>query len=251
MHCTRVCILILRCVCTQFGLPPSRVETVKLDAYSARIPVVLVQMKDYLLKNGGLEIEGIFRLAPDADESQFVKRQLDANRFDKCQDVNCISNLIKVRCARALLLDVCSLCADFRTPCTRWCRSGSASCRTSCSTTSSPRLSRLSKRFAFFRSRFVWCARTAHPCVCDLIASSACFEQEADAGAIINTVPEPYQSILLWLLDLCLTVANYSHINKMTPQNLAIVIGSLLLVSELHVWCLCLTLCCDCDCAVV
>lgn len=44
--------------------------------YKARIPTVLVQMREYLIKNGGLDVVGIFRLAPDADESTFVKQQL-------------------------------------------------------------------------------------------------------------------------------------------------------------------------------
>jgi hypothetical protein len=95
-------------------------------------------MREYLIKNGGLEVVGIFRLAPDADESTFVKQQLvsgrgmsrsalpvpalcasgacrfcalarpfadltlcflcraqNENKFVKCDDVNCISNLLK------------------------------------------------------------------------------------------------------------------------------------------------------------
>jgi hypothetical protein len=36
---------------------------------------------------------------------------------------------------------------------------------------------------------------------------------------------EPQCSIFLWLLDLCLDVSANSATNKMTPQNLAIVIG--------------------------
>ena len=39
----------------QFGIDPRRVETSKLDSYVSRIPSVLVQMKEYLFKNGGLQ----------------------------------------------------------------------------------------------------------------------------------------------------------------------------------------------------
>ena len=35
-------------------------------------------------------------MAPDGDESMFVKQQLNDNSFVRCNDVNCISNLIKV-----------------------------------------------------------------------------------------------------------------------------------------------------------
>eukprot|EP00808_Paulinella_micropora_P001503 g71283.t1 len=45
------------------------------------------------------------------------------------------------------------------------------------------------------------------------------------AGQIVNEIPEPTQSLILWILDLCALVAANSEVNKMTPKNLAIVIG--------------------------
>jgi len=42
---------------------------------------------------------------------------------------------------------------------------------------------------------------------------------------VTNEFPEPAQSILIWLWDLCVEVAEQKGQNKMTPQNLAIVIG--------------------------
>ena len=39
---------------------------------------------------------GVFRLAPDKEECDSVKRQLNMNTFSECEDVNCIANLIKV-----------------------------------------------------------------------------------------------------------------------------------------------------------
>ena len=36
---------------------------------------------------------------------------------------------------------------------------------------------------------------------------------------------EPSASYFTWLLDLCVLVSSYAHINKMSAQNLAIVIG--------------------------
>ena len=41
-----------RAMSQQFGLEPSAVETRKLDAYAARIPRVLVAMREYLVNNG-------------------------------------------------------------------------------------------------------------------------------------------------------------------------------------------------------
>jgi len=42
---------------------------------------------------------------------------------------------------------------------------------------------------------------------------------------VTQDFPEPAQSILIWLWDLCVEVAEHQETNKMTPQNLAIVIG--------------------------
>merc|ERR1712173_571315 len=46
-----------------------------------------------------------------------------------------------------------------------------------------------------------------------------------DVKKSVATFPEPAQSILVWLWDMCVEVAEHSNTNKMTPQNLAIVIG--------------------------
>jgi len=49
-----------------------------------------------------------------------------------------------------------------------------------------------------------------------------------DIDSVANAVekfPEPSRSILLWLWDLCVEVAEYESENKMGAQNLAIVIG--------------------------
>jgi len=151
----------------QFNLPPNRLETMKLPEYKGRIPSVLVQMKEYLVSHGGLEVEGIFRLAPDADESSYVKRQINQNSFQECRDVNIISNLIKV-----------------------WLRE--------------------------LPTHLLDDARPEDVQSCD---------SEEQAGIIVNELTDPYQSILLWLIDLCLDVSKLSHVNKMTAQNLAIVIG--------------------------
>lgn len=80
----------------QFGLPPLLSASDHVEGYKSRIPVVLGLMKEYLIENGGLEVRGIFRLAPDAAECQRVKDELNRKVFKKCDDVNCISNLIKV-----------------------------------------------------------------------------------------------------------------------------------------------------------
>lgn len=61
------------------------------------MPKVLVQMAEYLVANGGLEREGVFRLAPDKSRERQVRAELDHGTFKSCpDDVNLIAHLIKV-----------------------------------------------------------------------------------------------------------------------------------------------------------
>lgn len=80
----------------QFGVPFTQLPTVKIDGYQAEIPKVLITMKDYFLKHDGLETEGVFRIAPDGEESDYVKDLLNKGKFEKCDDIHCMSHLIKV-----------------------------------------------------------------------------------------------------------------------------------------------------------
>jgi len=47
----------------------------------------------------------------------------------------------------------------------------------------------------------------------------------AGVAKVMVDFPEPNRSILLWLWDLCVEVSAHKDVNKMGPQNLAIVIG--------------------------
>jgi hypothetical protein len=80
----------------QFGLEPSQVEAVVVPGYVSRIPTVLILMRDYLRKENAFQIEGLFRIAADAEECVFVKKALNEGAFVRCDDVHCISNLLKV-----------------------------------------------------------------------------------------------------------------------------------------------------------
>eukprot|EP00466_Bigelowiella_natans_P014199 jgi/Bigna1/81625/fgenesh1_pg.82_\ len=124
-------------------------------------------MKRYLFENGGLQTEGIFRLAPDHNECARVKKELDAACFERCEDINVIANLIKV-----------------------WFREMPTKLLTGI----------------------------------DPKRIQDCKNQE-DALNIVSTLKEPSQSILLWLLDALAIVSQYQYINKMSPQNLAIVMA--------------------------
>jgi Ran GTPase-activating protein (RanGAP) involved in mRNA processing and transport len=80
----------------QFGRALREYQCVSIDGYAKPLPAVLVLMERYMFKNGGLETEGIFRLAPDATESLIVMDELNDGTFEECGDVNCMSNNIKL-----------------------------------------------------------------------------------------------------------------------------------------------------------
>lgn len=108
----------------QFGLDINRLECIRVEGYKSRIPAVLEQMFSYLKQEKALDIEGIFRLAADQEEMRFVKQNINDNKFDKCEDVHCISTLLKVwfRELPRPLLDVVSHYAIVE--CDSWERAG-------------------------------------------------------------------------------------------------------------------------------
>lgn len=151
----------------QFGVAPKTLESIKVPGYDVRLPAILVQMRSYLYDKGGLDVEGIFRLAPDADESGSVKQQLNDGTFKDCRDVNCIANLLKV----------------------------------------------------WFRDL----PQSILSCVpAETVASAT---EEDQVSKVLLDFPEPNKTIMLWLLDICADVSENSNVNRMTAQNLAIVIA--------------------------
>ena len=80
----------------QFGLSPLLLDRVKLPQYASRIPSVLVQLRDHLVQHGGLEMEGIFRIAADSEETGRVKAALNEGRWLGTRDIHVCAQLIKV-----------------------------------------------------------------------------------------------------------------------------------------------------------
>ncbi|ETO35527.1 hypothetical protein RFI_01536, partial [Reticulomyxa filosa] len=83
----------------QFGVSPRQLPGVKLPNYTAKIPKVLVTLKERLVTANGYQQTGVFRLQPDARDSNTVKSALDSGTFkptDLPLDANIYANLIKV-----------------------------------------------------------------------------------------------------------------------------------------------------------
>ena len=94
-----------------FGVNPAELECIEdtIGSTTRLIPSVLVQMRYYLYQNDGLDIEGIFRIAADENEMPTVRNCLNRGTFVSCNDINCISTLIKVffrQLPRPLLADI-------------------------------------------------------------------------------------------------------------------------------------------------
>ena len=96
-------LLCLGTSCVQasvFAIDPMELECVSdcLNETCIRreIPLVLVQMQTYLYDSGGLDVEGIFRIAANEIEMPKVRAALNCGNFESCEDINCIATLIKV-----------------------------------------------------------------------------------------------------------------------------------------------------------
>jgi hypothetical protein len=75
-----------------------------VPGYTERIPSVLLMMERFLKAHNGRDQVGIFRLAPDAEDCAFVKKQINAGEFKTIDDVNVIANLIKVMSSWNLMI---------------------------------------------------------------------------------------------------------------------------------------------------
>jgi len=156
----------------QFGVRAKTIAREHVKGYKEKIPCILVQLKNMLIKHGAYDEVGLFRLAPDATTCDQLKTIINQGNRDWtkhkfAEDVNVCANLLKV-----------------------WFRE-----------LPKPILNQVDRSD---------------------IEKSQKIEEVAKA---VGNFPEPAQSILIWLWDLCVEVAAHKETNKMTPQNLAIVIG--------------------------
>ena len=79
-----------------FGLTYEVSQKVKVEGYESRIPATLEMLKRYFLEYEGQNVVGIFRLSANKDEVDQAKEEINTGKFNGCDDVHIISNLIKV-----------------------------------------------------------------------------------------------------------------------------------------------------------
>ncbi|EFA79783.1 RhoGAP domain-containing protein [Heterostelium album PN500] len=155
----------IRCETGVFGVDPATLEMV--EDVGCRVPSILVAMKRSLIEYGGLEQEGIFRLAGEQTEIKRIKESMNKNEFNSSNDINTVASLIKI-----------------------WYRE-----------LPTPILNSIPTEKIFH-------CNDVDECV--------------DA---VNKLPEMQKNLLDWLMNLLLHVASHSNVNKMTLQNLAIVVA--------------------------
>ncbi len=86
----------------QFGVPMDAVPKRTVEGYHGKIPAVLQMMKEQFMLHGGLDTEGVFRIAPDKEACSKVKDEINNGLFAGCNDVHIVANLIKVHKKRAI-----------------------------------------------------------------------------------------------------------------------------------------------------
>lgn len=149
-----------------FGVDPMTLDLVDDNGYM--VPKVLADMKKLIIDKGGVDTEGIFRLAGEQTEIKRIKEMMNNKVFDnKTNDVNAIASLVKI-----------------------WFRE-----------LPTPILNALPQ---------------------EAIMS---FHDANDCVAAYRSLPEPNKTLLDWLLAFMTVVVSRSSVNKMTAQNLAIVVA--------------------------
>ncbi|TVU37004.1 hypothetical protein EJB05_18966, partial [Eragrostis curvula] len=79
---------------TVFGVSTESMQC-SYDARGNSIPTILLQMQRRLYDQGGLDVEGIFRITAEDSQEHYVRDQLNAGVVPQGIDVHCLSGLIK------------------------------------------------------------------------------------------------------------------------------------------------------------
>ena len=70
--------------------------TTKVPDYESEIPCLLLMLKRMLMEKKGIDLEGIFRIAPGREQCDLAMNQIDTGTFEDCEDAHIIANLIKI-----------------------------------------------------------------------------------------------------------------------------------------------------------
>eukprot|EP01087_Luapelamoeba_hula_P023406 TRINITY_DN858_c0_g1_i1.p1 TRINITY_DN858_c0_g1~~TRINITY_DN858_c0_g1_i1.p1 ORF type:complete len:243 (+),score=46.04 TRINITY_DN858_c0_g1_i1:399-1127(+) len=158
-----------------FGVNPTLLDFCEDSGF--QVPVVLAQMRRYVVEQGGLHLEGIFRLAGNATEMSHIKNRMNTMHHfdpdardqgsDDAPEVNAIANLVKV-----------------------------------------------------------WFRELPQPILNSLPSDVICNTTDMESSVHgLEALEEMERTLLGWLINFLADAAEFKSTNKMTEQNLAIVVA--------------------------
>eukprot|EP01117_Protostelium_nocturnum_P012229 TRINITY_DN4498_c0_g1_i3.p1 TRINITY_DN4498_c0_g1~~TRINITY_DN4498_c0_g1_i3.p1 ORF type:complete len:574 (-),score=204.54 TRINITY_DN4498_c0_g1_i3:119-1840(-) len=154
-----------------FGAPVTSLDW-STDAGLA-VPTVLGTMRNYLVNNGGLIAESVFRIPSDDREEKVVKAELNSGKFVSCRDVYVVANLLKN-----------------------------------------------------------WFRDLPESIVEGIKFTAEQSESVEESRKIVQAMPEPKRTLLIWLINLLVDVAAESKSNRMNSKNLGLVWSGVILSSD-------------------
>ncbi|PNX86619.1 rho GTPase-activating protein 24-like [Trifolium pratense] len=79
---------------TVFGVSTESMQ-LSYDSRGNSVPTILLLMQRHLYVQGGLQVEGIFRINADNSQEEHVRDQLNLGLVPEDIDVHCLAGLIK------------------------------------------------------------------------------------------------------------------------------------------------------------
>lgn len=186
----------------QFGVPLVSVQSTHVPGYESRIPSVLVHMYGELVRLGGMQHEGVFRVSADKNDVDSYRQMFDDGNFRECgpQDAMVMAALIKA-----------------------WFRSLPSSLLAPLANQDGKSICSLVVIIFF---PFLMLTITGRSVSSRLVIAASKAPDVATAQSIMLTqLPEPNKSVFLWLLDVLAEAASFQPVNRMGPKALAVVLA--------------------------
>ncbi|XP_065631347.1 rho GTPase-activating protein 1 [Quercus suber] len=89
---------------TVFGVSTESMQ-LSYDSRGNSVPTILLLMQKHLYALGGLQAEGVFRIAAENGQEEYVRDQLNTGVVPEGIDVHCLAGLIKVCCCYLIKAD--------------------------------------------------------------------------------------------------------------------------------------------------
>ncbi|XP_019083607.1 PREDICTED: rho GTPase-activating protein 5-like [Camelina sativa] len=82
------------CSATVFGVSTESMQ-LSYDSRGNCVPTILTLLQSRLYDQGGLQVEGIFRITGDNSEEEFIREELNKGVLPEGIDIHCLAGLIK------------------------------------------------------------------------------------------------------------------------------------------------------------